>query len=140
MIPVLAPEILAGMPTKQLLGRLRSLLQCEESAALSDRTPEEAAASEGILFKNTAEWQRAHADLKAVLAKRDSDVQRGDLEEAVSSFIDPLDPDLLALQELAAVLACSDRRYLPEHYNAADRKELLDRFSGLKQRLGRVDL
>ena len=71
MIPVLAPEILAGMPTKQLLGRLRSLLQCEESAALSDRPPEEAAASEGILFKNTAEWQRAHADLKAVLAKRE---------------------------------------------------------------------
>src|SRR5881394_542415 len=35
---------------------------------------------------------------RAVLAKRDEDVQLGDLEEAVSSFIDPLDPDLLALQ------------------------------------------
>ena len=40
-----------------------------------------------------------------MLAKRDDDVQKNDLEEAVSSFIDPLDPDLLALQELAAVLA-----------------------------------
>jgi len=46
---------------------------------------------------------------RAVLAKRDDDVQLGDLQEAVDSFIDPLDPELLALQELAAVLACSDR-------------------------------
>src|SRR6266850_1273735 len=38
---------------------------------------------------------------RAVLARRDDDVQRGDLEEAVNSFIDPLDPELLALQELA---------------------------------------
>lgn len=59
------------MPTKQLLGRLHSLQRCEESAALSDRTPEEVAASEGILFKGTAEWQRAYADLKAVLATRE---------------------------------------------------------------------
>jgi hypothetical protein len=71
LIPVLAPEILASMPTKQLLGRLRSLHQCEESAALSDRTPDQVAASEGIVFKNTAEWQRAYADLKAVLATRE---------------------------------------------------------------------
>ena len=47
------------------------------------------------------------------LAQRDADVQLTDLEEAVNSFIDPLDPDLLALQEHAAVLACSalKRRY-----------------------------
>ncbi|HTL54663.1 MAG TPA: ATP-binding protein [Candidatus Limnocylindrales bacterium] len=74
---------------------------------------------------------------KAVLAKRDSDVQRADLEEAVSSFIDPLDPDLLALQELAAVLACSDRRYLPERYRAGDRAALLEQFAHLKLRAGR---
>ncbi len=59
------------MPTKQLLGRLRSLQRCEESAALSDRTPEEIAVSENILFKGTAEWQRAYADLKAVLTTRE---------------------------------------------------------------------
>ena len=59
------------MPTKQLLGRLHSLQQCEESAALSDRTPEEVARGEGILFKGTAEWQRAYADLKAMLATRE---------------------------------------------------------------------
>jgi len=74
---------------------------------------------------------------RAVLAKRDTRVQRGDLEEAVSSFIDPLDPDLLSLQELAAVLACSDRRYLPERYSKADRAQLLEEFSRLKLRAGR---
>src|SRR5262249_5265550 len=37
---------------------------------------------------------------RAVLAGRDDDVQLADVEEAVNSFIDPLDPNLLALQEL----------------------------------------
>jgi AAA+ superfamily predicted ATPase len=74
---------------------------------------------------------------RAVLAKRDEDVQRPDLEEAVTSFIDPLDPDLLALQELAAVLACSDRRYLPERYSSVDRAQLLEEFARLKLRAGR---
>jgi AAA+ superfamily predicted ATPase len=74
---------------------------------------------------------------RAVLAKRDHDVQPADMEQAVSSFVDPLDPDLLRLQELAAVLACSDRRYLPERYKLADRGELLDEFARLKPRAGR---
>ncbi len=74
---------------------------------------------------------------RAVLGTRDTDVQRGDLEEAVTSFIDPLDPDLLALQELAAVLACSDRRYLPERYRSADRGTMLEEFSHLRLRAGR---
>ena len=74
---------------------------------------------------------------RAVLAKRDDDVQLGDLEEAVGSFIDPLDPDLLALQEISAVLACSDKRYLPEHYRDADRAALLEDFARLKLRAGR---
>ncbi len=72
---------------------------------------------------------------RAVLANRDADVQRDDLEQAVSSFIDPLDPDLLAFQELAAVLACSDRRYLPKQYAEADRGAMLETFSRLKHRL-----
>src|SRR5204863_9027429 len=74
---------------------------------------------------------------RAVLASRDIDVQVGDLEQAVQSFIDPLDPDLLALQELAAVLACSDRRYLPDRYKDADRAKLLVEFSRLKLSAGR---
>jgi hypothetical protein len=64
-------------------------------------------------------------------------VQRDDLEEAVTSFIDPLDPELLALQELAAVLACSDKRYLPEHYLQGDRAQFLEDFARFKLRAGR---
>jgi len=73
---------------------------------------------------------------RAVMASRDDDVQRGDLETAVGSFIDPLDPDLLKLQELAAVLACSDRRYLPEKYGKTERGLMLEEFSRLKLRIG----
>jgi SpoVK/Ycf46/Vps4 family AAA+-type ATPase len=75
---------------------------------------------------------------RAVLAKRDDEVQREDVEAAVDSFIDPLDPNLLALQELAAVLACSDKRYLPERYLKADRGALVEQFSQVKMRAGRV--
>lgn len=74
---------------------------------------------------------------RAVLAKHDEDVQLTDLEEAVNSFIDPLDPNLLALQELDAVLSCSDRRYLPERYRTADRAVLMENFAALKLRTGR---
>jgi hypothetical protein len=55
----------------------------------------------------------------------------------VNSFIDPLDPELLKLQELAAVLACSDKRYLPEQYLNGDRAQYLEDFSHLKLRAGR---
>lgn len=74
---------------------------------------------------------------RAVLAKRDDDVQLADLEEAVNSFIDPLDPALLAMQELAAVLACSDKRYLPERYRDAERATLIEEFTRCKLRAGR---
>ena len=74
---------------------------------------------------------------RAVLDRRDEDVQLGDLEEAVTSFIDPLDPHLLALQELAAVLACSDRRFLPEHFRTSDRATLQEEFLSHKQRAAR---
>ena len=71
------------MPTKQLLGRLHSLQRCEESASLSDRTLE-VAATEGIVFKKTAEWQSAFTDLKTVLATREhvpSAAERADARE-----------------------------------------------------------
>jgi SpoVK/Ycf46/Vps4 family AAA+-type ATPase len=69
---------------------------------------------------------------RAVLAEHDDDVRLEDLQEAVSSFMDPLDPNLLALQEIAAVLSCSDRRYLPPRYAEADRSVLLEDFARLK--------
>jgi SpoVK/Ycf46/Vps4 family AAA+-type ATPase len=74
---------------------------------------------------------------RAVLDNRDDNVQLPDIEEAVNSFIDPLDPDLLALQEMAAVLACSDSRYLPERYRTADRSLLLEQFAAARRRAGR---
>jgi AAA+ superfamily predicted ATPase len=74
---------------------------------------------------------------RAVLSIRDHDVRLEDLEEAVHSFIDPLDPDLLALQEWAAVLACSDSRYLPERYRRMDRSVLVEQFALSKARAGR---
>lgn len=74
---------------------------------------------------------------QAVLAQRDQDVQLADVEQAVLSFIDPLDPDLLKLQELAAVLACSDRRYLPESYQGADRAVIQEQFALARLRAGR---
>jgi len=73
---------------------------------------------------------------RAVLAKRDDDVQLVDLQEAVDSFIDPLDPKLLALQELAAVISCSDRRYLPDRFREADRAALMEDFAQLKLHIG----
>jgi len=65
---------------------------------------------------------------RAVLAKRDDAVQLEDVREAIDSFIDPLDPQLLALQELAAILSCSDKRYLPPRYRDADRAVLTEQF------------
>jgi SpoVK/Ycf46/Vps4 family AAA+-type ATPase len=70
---------------------------------------------------------------RAVLAGHDDEVKLADLEDAVHSFIDPLDADLLRLQELAAVLACSDKRYLPPQYQDLDRGELAEEFARLKR-------
>lgn len=65
---------------------------------------------------------------RAVLAGRIQGLVLDDLREAVDSFIDPLDENLLALQELAAVLACSDRRFLPERHARADRVALREAY------------
>jgi SpoVK/Ycf46/Vps4 family AAA+-type ATPase len=73
----------------------------------------------------------------AVLHGRDNDLQADDVAEAVSSFIDALDPDLLRLQELAAILACSDSRFLPDTYKTANRSELTQEFNALKRLLYR---
>lgn len=73
---------------------------------------------------------------QAALASRDEDVQLADIEQAVGSFIDPLDPNLLSVQEMAAVLSCSDKRYLPERFREVDRAALSELFLQLKRRLG----
>lgn len=65
---------------------------------------------------------------RAVLAGRTDALELDDLKTAVDTFIDPLDENLLALQELAAVLACSDRRFLPDRYAHANRGELREAY------------
>jgi SpoVK/Ycf46/Vps4 family AAA+-type ATPase len=72
---------------------------------------------------------------RAVLADR-ADLQKEDLEDAVESFIDPLDPGLLRLQELAAILSCSDKRFLPEAYRNLDRQTLTEEFERLRRMRG----
>ncbi len=61
---------------------------------------------------------------RAVLAGHDDTLVLEDLQTAVDAFIDPLDENLIELQEVAAVLACSDRRFLPERYRDSDRSAL----------------
>lgn len=73
---------------------------------------------------------------RAVLAQRDAAMELADLQEAIQSFVDPLDPHSIALQELAAVLACSDLRYLPQRYSSQDRSSLVEQFNVHKLRLG----
>lgn len=72
---------------------------------------------------------------RSILEQR-TEVNLADLEESVASFIDPLDPALLRMQELAAILACSDRRYLPKQYRDLDRASLAAEIDALKRRLG----
>jgi AAA+ superfamily predicted ATPase len=76
---------------------------------------------------------------RAVLEKRDNDVTIEDIQIAIDSFIDPLDPKTLRMQELAALLACSDRRYLSEKHQKeldGNKQDLVNEFSLLKRLLG----
>lgn len=73
---------------------------------------------------------------RAVLAGRDDSLALEDLQGAVDGFIDPLDRHLLALQEAAAVLACSDRRFLPERHRDIDRAALRVRYEEARRLVG----
>jgi len=60
---------LEALSTKQLLGRLRRLHECEESLALSDR--DIADDSGCIEFKQSPEWTTAFQEVKEVLSRRE---------------------------------------------------------------------
>lgn len=62
----------------------------------------------------------------AVLASRDNQIGIEDLKEAVDSFVDPLDGNLIRKQNLAAILSCSDSRLLPDKINKMNRDDLAD--------------
>jgi hypothetical protein len=64
-----SPIGLEALSTKQLLGRLKQLHQCEESLALSDR--DVADDSGRIEFKQSPEWISAFRDVKQVLSRRE---------------------------------------------------------------------
>ena len=65
-------DVLASMPTKALLARLKRLHWCEEGPEHSDLTDEEVRAVEGkILLKSSDIWKQAYADLKTILAGRE---------------------------------------------------------------------
>ncbi|MEO8352851.1 MAG: ATP-binding protein [Chthoniobacteraceae bacterium] len=115
-------EVIAGSKRVHLTGPLLDFVRTN----LGDR-PLTGSDVEAIVMR---------AKERAVLARRDDDVQLEDLSSAVESFIDPLDADLLRLQELAAILSCSDRRYLPEPLRERDRGELAQEFKRLRGRLG----
>lgn len=60
---------LEALSTKQLLGRLKQLHQCEESLALSDR--DDPGDPGRIEFKQSPEWIAAFHDVKQVLSRRE---------------------------------------------------------------------
>jgi hypothetical protein len=63
------PIDLEKLSTKQLLGRLQRLHQCEESLELSDR---DAIDNSGCIeFKQSPEWLVAFNDVKQILARRE---------------------------------------------------------------------
>jgi hypothetical protein len=70
-VPIIAPSEIKKLPTKVLLARLARLRFCEESHASSDLTEDEVRSVNGILFKETAEWSAAVAQLKEELSRRE---------------------------------------------------------------------
>jgi hypothetical protein len=64
-------EQLEAMPTRSLLGRLRRLRECEESADGSDLDFAEVAALTGINFKADPLWSQAYDQVKAILDARE---------------------------------------------------------------------
>lgn len=60
-----------------------------------------------------------------------SQVTRGDLELESGSYIPNLNPRQLELQSLAAILECSDKRFLPRRLALLDRGEVMQRFQEL---------
>lgn len=66
---------LQAMTTRQLLGRLSRLRECEESLAASDLggqpLPSEHDPVSSIYFKDDPRWRQQYADVKLILAGRE---------------------------------------------------------------------
>lgn len=80
------------------------------------------------------------ADIEAILvaAKRkslldgDAQARKVYLGQAATDFIPATSQAQVQYQELAAVIECTDRNFLPESYRTADRTELLKDFNRLR--------
>ncbi len=71
-VPVVDRSALEKRSTRELLARLRKLLACEESLEASDLEPGEASLrADEIAFKDSAKWQGAYSEVKALLADRE---------------------------------------------------------------------
>ncbi|MGH8458912.1 MAG: ATP-binding protein, partial [Nevskiales bacterium] len=79
------------------------------------------------------------ADIEAVLIRarmksaleKDAAVDVDDLKAAIEDFIPPSYPTEIELQNLVAVLECTSKSLLPEHYRDLDRGELIRRTNEL---------
>lgn len=69
---VFSKEELQNKSTKELLGYLKKLHQCEESFEMSDlvENPDLGDGST-IYFKQTSKWEKAYAHVKEILANRE---------------------------------------------------------------------
>ena len=70
---------LEALSTRQLLGRLRRLRECEESLAHSDKEVAVADNSGCIEFKESPEWISAFHDVKQVLSRRQHVTKKSEL-------------------------------------------------------------
>ncbi len=61
---------LEAMHTGTLMNRRKALLKCDETPELSRQN--KPPSTDKIEFKNTAEWQQAYQELKAVLSTREN--------------------------------------------------------------------
>jgi hypothetical protein len=69
-------EALKKKNTKELLGYLKALQQCEESFELSDMDiNEDILDNNKIYFKQTPKWKSAYNNVKSILSQRENIVK-----------------------------------------------------------------
>jgi hypothetical protein len=69
-------EALKKKNTKELLGYLKALQQCEESFELSDMDiNEDILDNNKIYFKQTLKWKSAYNNVKSILSERENIVK-----------------------------------------------------------------
>jgi hypothetical protein len=70
-VPHVTEELLLGMNTRQLVGRLARLRACQDSFCASDFDAHEMDGCDDILFKDDPAWKYAFDAVKRILATRE---------------------------------------------------------------------